>query len=123
MSKVRRIRRYQQIASKMLKTRVLQQDPFLRGTIPETLWYTRRNLEEMLERYGTVFVKPDKGGGGVGILRVEMRMRGAFASVFTRVAGKWTGVASSPPLNPVSPRKALSDPAGESPLPLPRVSL
>jgi glutathione synthase/RimK-type ligase-like ATP-grasp enzyme len=73
MSRVRRIRRYQQIASKMLKTRVLLQDPFLREMIPETLWYSRMNLMEMLERHDTVYVKPDKGGGGVGILRIEKR--------------------------------------------------
>ncbi len=82
MSKVRRIRRYQQIASKMLKTRVLQRDPSLRGVIPETLWYTRQNLEEMLERHRTVYVKPDKGGGGAGILRIEKRDEGRFRVCF-----------------------------------------
>lgn len=82
MSKVRRIRRYQQIASKMLKTKVLQQDPSLRVMIPETVWYSRMNLEEMLERYDTVYVKPDKGGGGVGILRIEKRDAGRFRVCF-----------------------------------------
>lgn len=78
----RKIRRYQQIASKMLKTRVLQQDPSLRGVIPETRWYTRPNLEEMLERHAVVFVKPDKGGGGAGILRIEKRDAGRFRVCF-----------------------------------------
>src|SRR5690606_17398085 len=82
MRKVRRIRRYQQIASKMLKTRVLQQDPFLRRMIPETLWYTPANLAEMLERYDTVYVKPDKGGGGVGILRIEKQEAGRYRICF-----------------------------------------
>ena len=66
MRKVRRIRRYQQIASKMLKTRVLQQDPFLRRMIPETLWYTPANLAEMLERYRYRLCQAGQGWGRRG---------------------------------------------------------
>lgn len=87
MKKPRRIRRYQQIASKMLKTRVLLKDPALRAVIPETQWYSRPNLERMLEQYDTVYVKPDKGGGGVGILRVEKRDADRFR-IFFRTKNK-----------------------------------
>jgi len=61
---------------------VLEQDPSLREMIPETEWYSRRNLEGMLERYDTVYVKPDKGGGGVGILRIEKRAADRFRVYF-----------------------------------------
>jgi YheC/D like ATP-grasp len=73
MGRKRRIRHYQQIASKLLKTRVLEKTESLRPFLPETRLYSADTLEQMLQRYPTVYVKPDKGGGGGGILRVRKR--------------------------------------------------
>jgi glutathione synthase/RimK-type ligase-like ATP-grasp enzyme len=62
---------FQQIASKGLKTIILQRDKKLKTYIPKTVWYEDNQLLPMLDKYGTIFVKPDKGGGGVGIIRVK----------------------------------------------------
>ncbi|WP_051272040.1 YheC/YheD family protein [Shimazuella kribbensis] len=67
---------FQQIASKRLKTIILEQDSRLKSYIPKTVWYRDDQLLSMLDKYGTVFVKPDKGGGGVGIIRVKKGKRG-----------------------------------------------
>jgi hypothetical protein len=64
--------RSREIASKMLKTRALVQHPSLRPYIPETRWYDPNALLEMLRKYGSVFIKPDKGGGGGGAIRLVL---------------------------------------------------
>ncbi|OYD07952.1 YheC/YheD family protein [Paludifilum halophilum] len=65
------MRRYRQIASKALKTKVMLENPILAPYIPFTTWYSEASLKRMLSSYPTVFVKPDKGGGGAGIIRVR----------------------------------------------------
>ncbi|PTM56867.1 YheC/YheD family protein [Desmospora activa] len=65
------MRSYRQIASKGLKTKVMLEQPLLRPFIPHTLWFTKDGLKQMLEVFPTVFVKPDKGGGGAGIVRIQ----------------------------------------------------
>lgn len=66
-------RNYRQIASKGLKTRVMEQHPLLRSHLPRTVWFSIDSLKRMLREYPTVFVKPDKGGGGAGIVRIRER--------------------------------------------------
>jgi hypothetical protein len=78
MERKAQVRHYQQIASKLLKTRVLEKTESLRPFLPETLWYSSDALEEMLTRYPSVYVKPDKGGGGGGILCVRKRENGKY---------------------------------------------
>ena len=63
--------RYQQIASKLLKTAVILNHPQLSSYIPETRWYSPEALHEMLEKYPVVYLKPDKGTGGGGIIRIR----------------------------------------------------
>lgn len=62
---------FQQIASKGLKTMILERDTKIKTYIPKTAWYRDDRLYQMLDTFGMVFVKPDKGGGGVGIIRVK----------------------------------------------------
>ncbi|SEM82108.1 YheC/YheD family protein [Lihuaxuella thermophila] len=66
-------RPYQQIASKTLKTWVLQKNEAIRAYLPETHWYHPETLNLMLDKHGSVFIKPDKGGGGRGAIRIEKR--------------------------------------------------
>ncbi|RAL23376.1 YheC/YheD family protein [Thermoflavimicrobium daqui] len=66
-----RIRRYQQIASKALKTMVLLKHDSVKPYIPESGWYHQETLLSMLEKYTSVYIKPDKGGGGEGIIRIR----------------------------------------------------
>jgi glutathione synthase/RimK-type ligase-like ATP-grasp enzyme len=67
---------FQQIASKGLKTIILERDKWMKAYIPKTVWYRDERLLNMLDTFGTVFVKPDKGGGGVGIIRVRKEKNG-----------------------------------------------
>lgn len=68
---------FQQIASKGLKTMILERDKWVKSYIPKTVWYRDDHLLNMLDEFGTVFVKPDKGGGGVGIIRVKREKNGS----------------------------------------------
>ncbi|MDR6225407.1 YheC/YheD family protein [Desmospora profundinema] len=70
------MRTYRQIASKGLKTKVMMEEPLLRPFIPHTAWLTKRGLYQMLGIFPTVFVKPDKGGGGAGIVRIQRTING-----------------------------------------------
>jgi glutathione synthase/RimK-type ligase-like ATP-grasp enzyme len=68
---ITKTKRFQQIASKGLKTIILKRDTQIKPYIPKTVWYREDVLYTMLKTYGTVFIKPDKGGGGVGIIRIQ----------------------------------------------------
>jgi len=65
-------RPYQQIASKAVKTKVLMENERILPYLPETKWYHRRELMNMLQKHGAVFIKPDKGGGGRGAIKVAL---------------------------------------------------
>ncbi len=59
------------ISSKWHKTKVLLKNKELTPYIPETRKLTKKNLYEMLTRYLMVYVKPNKGMHGRGVMRVE----------------------------------------------------
>ncbi|CAG7650200.1 YheC/YheD family protein [Paenibacillus allorhizosphaerae] len=61
------------VASKLLKARMLLQHPELAKHVPVTRPFTQSQLLEMLGRYGMVYVKPDSGSQGIGVVRVEKR--------------------------------------------------
>ncbi|PZE21205.1 YheC/YheD family protein [Paenibacillus xerothermodurans] len=60
------------ILSKWKKTEVLLKEAGLRDHIPDTKPMDRETLKEMLKRYGMVYIKPDCGRFGNGVMRVEM---------------------------------------------------
>lgn len=62
---------FQQIASKWLKTHIMMQDEKLAPYLPQTVWWQPKRLFELLKEYGLVYLKPDKGGGGSGIICIE----------------------------------------------------
>lgn len=66
---------YQQVASKRLKTMVLMTNHRVRPYIPETRRLNPRHLKQMLHRHASLFIKPDKGGGGVGAVKLLKRGR------------------------------------------------
>ncbi|MCS1352657.1 YheC/YheD family protein [Mechercharimyces sp. CAU 1602] len=66
-----RYRNYRQVASKMSKTKVLEDNAMVQTYIPETQWLNAGSLKNMSDRYPLLFVKPDKGGGGVGVIRIR----------------------------------------------------
>ncbi|WP_269868443.1 YheC/YheD family protein [Paenibacillus caseinilyticus] len=59
--------------SKWTKTKRLLRSRKLRGFIPETRLWSRSNLLYLLRKYRMVYVKPVKGSGGKGVIRVEVR--------------------------------------------------
>lgn len=61
----------QRIASKWEKTVILKQKDTIRPFIPDTRKYSLENLKEMLEIHGLVYVKPDRGTYGNGVMSVE----------------------------------------------------
>ncbi|MFE5324314.1 YheC/YheD family protein [Paenibacillus sp. NPDC056579] len=60
------------VASKWKKTSVLLANPKLRTFIPDTEKMTRSSLWNMLNRYQMVYIKPDFGTFGNGVMRVEL---------------------------------------------------
>ncbi|ULL19307.1 YheC/YheD family protein [Paenibacillus sp. H1-7] len=61
------------ISSKLKKTRVVLRDHRLARYVPSTRTYSKARLRKMLDRYHLVYMKPNRGSLGVGVMRVEKR--------------------------------------------------
>ncbi|MGA8944171.1 MAG: YheC/YheD family protein [Thermoactinomyces sp.] len=61
---------------KMIKHKQMLKHPVLRRYIPETHWLTRERLLQMLKTYSSVFIKPNHGSGGSGIMRIKRVPKG-----------------------------------------------
>ena len=77
--------RIQVIVSKLAKTRVVQQNSELARHVPATRRFSRRQLYTMLEQYRMVYVKPDRGSLGVGVMRVDKKRNGYRYQNGTRI--------------------------------------
>ena len=66
------------VSSKWLKTKAILKDPKIRKMVPETRRMNEQSLRSMLNRYSMVYVKPDAGSGGKGVMRVE-RVNGLYS--------------------------------------------
>ncbi|WP_151733331.1 YheC/YheD family protein ['Paenibacillus yunnanensis' Narsing Rao et al. 2020] len=64
----------QRVSSKWAKTTVILQNRLLAAYIPDTRKYSQTSLRELLELYETVYIKPDRGTYGIGVMRVQRRM-------------------------------------------------
>lgn len=58
------------VASKWLKTKVLLTDPQIAPHIPHTKLLSAANLRDMLAKHGMVVLKPVRGGGGNGLMKI-----------------------------------------------------
>jgi hypothetical protein len=67
----KRRRLVRHLPDKMIKTRILTRRRALKRYIPETLRMDRTSLNNMLEKWGMVYVKPVRGAMGRGVMRVE----------------------------------------------------
>ncbi|MGX4585963.1 YheC/YheD family protein [Paenibacillus chitinolyticus] len=56
---------------KMKKYKVMLKNPVLRRHLPKTRWFTKSRTKRMLKTYSSVFIKPNHGSGGSGIIRVK----------------------------------------------------
>lgn len=59
------------VSSKWKKTKALNNNPMVKAHIPHTRLFQEKTLESMLAKYGMVYVKPDRGTHGKGVIRVE----------------------------------------------------
>ncbi|RED64060.1 YheC/YheD family protein [Cohnella lupini] len=62
----------QYVGSKWRKTVALLRSPTLRKIVPKTVKLSDSSLREMLRHHGMVYVKPDVGMHGNGVMRVEI---------------------------------------------------
>ncbi|WP_246246228.1 YheC/YheD family protein [Paenibacillus lemnae] len=64
------------LGGKMNKTTLMRGNRMLASHIPQTRRLKRSVFYNMLHRYGMVYVKPDRGSQGKGVIRVERLRRG-----------------------------------------------
>ncbi|WP_281278747.1 YheC/YheD family protein [Paenibacillus chibensis] len=65
--------------SKWIKTKLLMAHDDVRPVIPDTRKFSKSALKSMLGAYGMVYVKPDVGTFGKGVIRVEKRGAGGYS--------------------------------------------
>ncbi|WP_042123055.1 YheC/YheD family protein [Paenibacillus sp. FSL R5-0345] len=63
----------QRVPSKWAKTKVILQNQSLSLYVPDTRKYDLSVLKEMLVLYTMVYIKPDRGSFGIGVMRAEQR--------------------------------------------------
>lgn len=61
----------QRVRSKWAKTQALVANSMLQDSIPDTRAFNRANVEQMLEQYQMIYVKPVNGTFGKGVIRVK----------------------------------------------------
>lgn len=59
------------VRSKWIKTKLLLRHPSISRFIPDTRRFTKRNLEQMIYSYGMIYIKPERGTYGNGVIRAE----------------------------------------------------
>ncbi|MFF2017728.1 YheC/YheD family protein [Paenibacillus sp. NPDC058177] len=64
----------QRVSSKWAKTNAILLNPTLSNYIPDTRKYNFSTLVQMLAVHATVYVKPDRGTYGSGVMRAEQRV-------------------------------------------------
>jgi len=60
-----------QLASKWLKTNTLLSNAYIARHIPSSRLYNASNLHRMISKFGMVVVKPVRGAGGIGVIKIE----------------------------------------------------
>ncbi|MGC5772256.1 YheC/YheD family protein [Paenibacillus pabuli] len=73
------IDRLQPLRSKWLKTKVILTNDFIKPYIPDTQRYNKTNLRSMIKKYGMVYIKPEIGTYGMGVVKAEMASDQSFA--------------------------------------------
>ena len=74
----------QHVRSKLAKTGALLRRHDLRSLIPDTRRLSKQSLSDMMNAYGMVYVKPDIGTFGSGVIRVERASEGYRAQLGDR---------------------------------------
>lgn len=64
------------VKGKMIKYKLMSEQPELRPHLPETHWLSRKRLARMMHSYSSLFIKPDGGSGGSGIIKASKIHKG-----------------------------------------------
>ncbi|RKP56216.1 hypothetical protein D7Z26_06140 [Cohnella endophytica] len=62
----------------MKKGLAVMDDPIMKHYVPDTEWFDQSSLEKMLRTYDLVYIKPDVGRQGNGIIRVKRLKAGDY---------------------------------------------
>ncbi|MFC5528561.1 YheC/YheD family protein [Cohnella yongneupensis] len=71
-----------QLASKWLKTNVMSANPYIARHIPSSRLFNAANLRGMLSSYGMVVIKPIRGGGGLGVMKISKHGGGRYSCTY-----------------------------------------
>lgn len=63
---------------KWTKHKLLSREPKLKGFLPETKLLTEKRLDEFLQKYGEVIVKPNRGSLGRGVCKITDKGGGIY---------------------------------------------
>lgn len=74
--------KHRSIASKMKKGLPLIKDRFLSKHIPLTQWYHDVTLTRMINKFRVLYIKPDTGSAGTGVIRIKKLNRFEFLISF-----------------------------------------
>ncbi|MFD3257124.1 YheC/YheD family protein [Paenibacillus lentus] len=66
------------VMSKWIKTKVLLERIEVRPFIPDTRKFSNSTLRKMLDLYSMVYVKPEKGSFGKGVIRAQLLKSGKY---------------------------------------------
>jgi len=66
------------VKGKMIKHQILLNQPDIRPHLPETYWFSADRAVQMLKKYRSIFIKPNGGSGGTGIIRVRKTANGRY---------------------------------------------
>ncbi|WP_084654415.1 YheC/YheD family protein [Paenibacillus zanthoxyli] len=64
------------VKGKMIKHQILLNQPEISPYLPETHWFSADRAVQMLKKYPSIFIKPNGGSGGAGIIRVRKTVNG-----------------------------------------------
>lgn len=56
---------------KMKVFQICRNHPYLSHFVPETHWFSRKNVEKMVRKHSVVYLKPNKGLQGQGVIRIK----------------------------------------------------
>lgn len=73
------IEKSQPLRSKWLKTKQLINNDSIKPFIPDTQKFNKVNLKSMITRYGMLYIKPEIGTHGMGVIKAEMENQQDFA--------------------------------------------
>ncbi|MBP1933321.1 YheC/YheD family protein [Ammoniphilus resinae] len=74
------------LRSKWEKTQALLKNSRIAGWVPATKKMTKANLQAMLGQHAMVYIKPDQGSKGIGVMKIE-KPRGSGSPIYRCQSG------------------------------------